>query len=117
MASEVSEPKILGRFGREIITTLESRSCSFGAGSSASRKEKTMKRLILIIAVLLTLTGCPQKESSEQERLAQQRVELEEARRHKEFWQTTATILGCLVMLALAAGTVLGSKAKEDSEK
>jgi hypothetical protein len=76
-----------------------------------------MKRLILIIAALFILTGCPGKDAGEQQRLAQQQAELEDARKRKEFWQTTAIVLGGLVIVALAAGTMLGSKAKEDADE
>jgi len=43
-----------------------------------------MKRLMFVIAVLFIFTGCPQKDPTDQERLAQQQAELKEIRSRKE---------------------------------
>lgn len=86
----------------------------------AKRKEELMVRLLLTIVILLTLTGCPPKQENDSttaQQLAQRTAELEQARDSKSFWQTTASILVGLIILALVIGIVLGSKAKSDADR
>jgi hypothetical protein len=79
-----------------------------------------MARTLLIVAILLTSTGCPERhqpDNTTAQQLAQRTIELERARESESFWQSTATILGSLIVLALIVGMVLGSKAKDDSDE
>ena len=79
-----------------------------------------MVRTLLIVLVLLTLTGCPetpQTTTLTAEQIAAYQAELHAAQNGKGFWQSTATILGCLAFFTLAVGMVLGSKAKKDSDE
>jgi len=77
-----------------------------------------MARLLLTLLVLLSLTGCPdQNTAPTAEQIAAYQAELKQAQSGKAFWQSTATVLSIIVLLALAAGMVLGSKARKDSDE
>ena len=79
-----------------------------------------MARTLLIVAILLTLSGCPKEQKADDtavQQLAQRTAELEKANESKSFWQTTASILTGLIILALVVGMVLGSKAKSDADE
>lgn len=77
-----------------------------------------MARTLLALIILLTLTGCPDQNTTlSAEQIAAYQAQLKEAQTSKSFWQTTATILGSFIILALIVGIVLGSKAKDDADE
>ncbi len=79
-----------------------------------------MQRTSLLLFALLLLPGCGRKSEPDEyysRMLAQRTAEVESAREGKDFWQSTATVLGALAVLTLIIGAGLGSKAKDDANE
>jgi len=71
----------------------------------------------MVLSVWMALHGCDDKQDQPDIRrqLAAEQRRREAAESRATAWQISATVLGAAAVLALVAGTALGSRARRDS--